>query len=59
LTYEEGLQLGNPLVIGARVGRFPGDPRHRSLRFRLLAVYPSLRATGQGYRSGADYPAPL
>src|SRR5450756_302632 len=54
-TYEEGLQHGN-LVIGARDGRFPGDPRHRSLRVRLLAVYPSLRATGQGYRSGADRP---
>ena len=28
-------------MIGARDGRFPGDPRHRSLRVRLLAVHSS------------------
>jgi hypothetical protein len=55
LSREEGLQLGN-LVIGARDGRFAGDPRHRSLRVRLLAVYPSLGAERQGQRRGADRP---
>ena len=54
-AYEEGLQHGN-LVIGARDGRFAGDPRHRSLRVRLLAVYPSFGAQRQGHRSGADRP---
>ena len=53
LGLEEGLQPCQ-LVIGARDGRFAGDPRYRRLRVRLLAVDSSPRTGREDHRPGAD-----